>query len=266
MTTNKTYETFELTVDDGLARLTLNQPALGNPFNRVACREFVEIASDLGTRNDVRAVLLSARGRYFSVGGDLTMFSSDQGDIAEIVLRTTAQLHMAVARLLRLDAPIVACVHGAAMGGAMSVVANCDLIYAGRSAKIGAAYAHIGFTCDLGASFGLASRMGLSRARRFLLLGETLDAEAAHRLGLVDEVCEDDRLAAEAEQMALRLSRGPTRAYGAIRRLMARSLATPFESQLEDEAQALARVAALSDAREGIQAFIGKRKPQFSGQ
>lgn len=260
------YETFELTIKDGLARLTLNQPDLGNPFNPAACREFVEVANQLGARRDVRAVLLSGRGRYFSVGGDLSMFSGKPDDIAGTVLRQTAQLHMGMARLMRLDAPIVACVHGAAMGGAMAVVANCDLVYAARSAKIGAAYAHIGFTCDLGATFGLASRMGIARARRFLLLGETLDAEAAQRAGLVDEVFDDHALVAEAEQMALRLSRGPTRAYGAIRRLMARSLATPFESQLEDEAQALARVAALHDAREGIAAFVDKRKPQFTGQ
>lgn len=259
------YQTFELTVEDGLARLTLNQPDLGNPFNLQACREFVEVASELGRRRDVRAVLLSARGRYFSVGGDLSMFSSHPDDIAGTVLRQTAQLHMGLARLMRLDAPIVACVHAAAMGGAMSVIANCDLVYAARSARIGAAYAHIGFTCDLGASSGLASRMGISRARRFLLLGETLDAEAAQRVGLVDEVCDDQTLVAEAEQMAMRLSRGPTRAYGEIRRLMARSLAMPLESQLEDEAQALARVAALNDAREGIAAFVDKRKPRFTG-
>lgn len=260
------YETFELTVEDGLARLNLNQPDLGNPFNETACREFVDVASDLGARKHVRAVLLSGRGRFFSVGGDLSMFSDDPDAIAETVLRQTAQLHMGMARLMRLDAPIVACVHGAAMGGAMSVVANCDLVYAGRSAKIGAAYAHIGFTCDLGATFGLASRMGIARARRFLLLGETLGAEAAQRTGLVDEIFDDKDVVAQAEQMALKLSRGPTRAYGAVRRLMARSLATPFESQLEDEAQALAHVAALHDAREGIMAFTNKRKPNFTGQ
>ena len=148
----------------------------------------------------------------------------------------------------------------------MAVVANCDLVYAAHSAKIGAAYTHIGFTCDLGATAGLASRMGISRARRFLLLGETLGAEQAQQVGLVDEVFEDGDLADAAERMALQLSRGPTRAYGEIRRLMSRSLATPFESQLENEAQALARVAALSDAREGIEAFKNKRRPHFTGR
>lgn len=259
------YETFELSVNEGLARVTLNQPALGNPFNPPACREFAQLADDLAGRGDVRAVLLQASGRFFSVGGDLEMFAKDLENIAAIVRRETRYLHMGIARLLRIDAPIVACVHATAMGGAVSVISNCDLVYAARSAKFGAAYAHIGFTCDLGATYGLASRMGIARARRFLLLGETLDAEAAQRAGLADELFEDDRVAAEAERAALMLSRGPTRAYGAIRRLLSRALGTPFEAQLEDEAQALAAVADSQDAREGITAFVEKRAARFTG-
>jgi len=259
------YETIELVVNDGLARLTLNQPELGNPFNAVCCREFGQVANELAGRKDVRAVLLCARGNYFSVGGELGMFSRDPDAMPNIILEGTAGLHMGMARLLRLNAPIVACVHATAMGGAVSVLSNCDLVYASRSARFGAAYSYIGFTCDLGASFGLASRMGLARARRFLLLGEVLDTVEAERTGLVDYVVDDAELSNQAEQAAVRLSQGPTRAYGEVRRLMARSLGQAFEAQLEDEAQALARVAASKDAREGITAFLEKRRPRFTG-
>jgi 2-(1,2-epoxy-1,2-dihydrophenyl)acetyl-CoA isomerase len=260
------YETIELGVNDGLARLTLNQPNIGNPFNAVCCREFGEVANELAGRNDVRAVLFSARGQYFSVGGDLDMFSANLEAMPNAVLQGTAGLHMGMARLLRLNAPIVGCVHATAMGGAVSVLSNCDLVFSARSARFGAAYSHIGFSCDLGASFGLTSRMGLARARRFLLLGEVLDAADAERTGLVDYVVDDDKVYAQAEQAAIRLSQGPTRAYGEVRRLLARSLAQAFEAQLEDEAQSLARVAATEDAREGITAFIEKRRPMFKGR
>lgn len=259
------YETFDVSVSEGLARVTLDQPNLGNPFNPSACREFAQLADDLASRGDVRCILLSARGRFFSVGGDLEMFAADLPNIPATVRRETRYLHMGIARLLRLDAPIVACVHATAMGGALSVVANCDLVFAARSAKFGAAYPHIGFTCDLGATYGLASRMGIARARRFLLLGETLDADCARRCGLVDELFDDDRVAEESERVALALSRGPTRAHGAVRRLVGRAFGTPFESQLEDEAEALAAAAGSDDAREGISAFIEKRAPQFTG-
>lgn len=146
------------------------------------------------------------------------------------------------------------------------MLSNCDLVYSARSARFGAAYAHIGFTCDLGASFGLASRMGIARARRFLLLGEVLDADEAQRIGLVDHLLDDDAVADTARKEAVNLSQGPSRAYGEIRRLLVRSLANPFETQHEDEAQSLACVAGSFDAREGIAAFVEKRRPRFRGQ
>lgn len=260
------YETLELVVSEGVASLTLNQPDQGNPLNAACCREFCHVANELASRDDVRAVLLRARGRHFSVGGDVSLFSQDLDAMAGAVLHGTSVLHMGIARLMRLNAPLVACVHGAAMGGALAILSNFDVVYSAPSARFGAAYAQLGFTCDLGASFGLASRMGLARARRFLLLGEILDADEAGRTGLVDYVMADTEVNAQAEAAAVRLSRGPTRAYGEIRRLMARSLGQAFEAQLEDEAQAFARAAATQDAREGITAFVEKRSPIFNGR
>jgi len=93
-----------------------------------------------------------------------------------------------------------------------------------------------------------------------------LDSAEAADVGLVDHVVDDGALIAEAEKMAIRLSRGPTRAYGEIRRIFSRSLGQPFESQLEDEAQGLIRAASSTDAREGIMAFVEKRKPSFQGR
>ncbi|MBN0749646.1 enoyl-CoA hydratase, partial [Pseudomonas aeruginosa] len=94
---------------------------------------------------------------------------------------------------------------------------------------------HIGYSCDAGASFSLASRMGLARARRFLLLGEVVDAAEAERIGLVDFVHEPEAVHDAALNQARTLANGPTRAYGEIRRIVARSLAQPLETQLEDE-------------------------------
>jgi 2-(1,2-epoxy-1,2-dihydrophenyl)acetyl-CoA isomerase len=259
------FETIDLVFDGALARLTLNQPELGNPFNATCCREFGAVANRIASNKGVRAILLSARGKYFSVGGDIGWFTEDLDSVPDMVREGTAGLHMGLARLLRLDAPIIASVHATAMGGAVSLLSNCDLVFGAHSARFGAAYSQIGFTCDLGASFGLASRMGIARARRFLILGEMLDATQAERVGLVDQVVDDAELAAQAEQAAIRLSQGPTRAYGEVRRLLARSLSQGFEAQLEDEAQALTRVCASHDAREGITAFAQRRKPAFKG-
>jgi 2-(1,2-epoxy-1,2-dihydrophenyl)acetyl-CoA isomerase len=260
------YQTIELAVQDGLARLVLNQPEQGNPFNAAFCAEWATVANELAGRRDVRAVLITARGRFFSVGGDIGMFATSLDTLPEKIREWTADLHMGVARMARLDAPLVVAVHATCMGGANALVASCDLAFAGRLARFGAAYSQIGYSCDAGASFALAARMGIARARRFLLMAEMMDAESALKTGLVDYVVDDSKMLAEAEEAALRLAQGPTRAYGELRRLLARSLSRPLEAQLEEEAQGLVRAASTDDAREGIIAFIEKRQPQFNGR
>lgn len=260
------YQTIELGIQDGLARLVLNQPEQGNPFNSAFCAEWATVANELAGRRDVRAVLITARGRFFSVGGDIGMFAKSLDTLPQKIREWTADLHMGVARMARLDAPLVVAVHATCMGGASALVASCDLVFAGRLARFGAAYSQIGYSCDAGATFALASRMGIARARRFLLLAEMMDAESALKTGLVDHVADDQEVLAAAEEAALRLAQGPTRAYGEIRRLLARSLGRPLEAQLEEEAQGLVRAASTDDAREGIIAFVEKRKPQFNGR
>lgn len=260
------YESIDLEVIDGVARLSLDQAEAGNPFNEQFCNDWLAVSGELAARGDVRAILLTGRGRFFSVGGDIRMFVDQLDELPERIRQWTAALHTGLARFARLDAPMVAAVHGVAMGGASALIGSCDVVYAGRGTTIGAAYPGIGFSCDAGASRALASRMGHARARRFLVCGETLNAEQALAAGLVDFVVDDAELTAAAEAMALRLAAGPTRAFGEIRRLFNTVWNQSLEAQLEDEAQALAAVAGSSDAREGIRAFAEKRKPGFIGR
>jgi 2-(1,2-epoxy-1,2-dihydrophenyl)acetyl-CoA isomerase len=263
--TLSTYTTIDAGFHEGVVDLILNTPDAGNPVGAVFCREFGEAASEVSNLAGVRVVHLQARGKHFSVGGDVRMFADDIDNAPAAVRNGTFGLHMGIQRLIRMDAPIVATVHATAMGGAVALVANCDLVFAGESAIFGAAYARLGFSCDMGATFGLASRMGVARARRFLLLAEVLGAADALTAGLADFVLPDDELVAASSAAVAALRDGPTRAYGEVRRLMARSLGTPFETQLEDEAQALARVAGSADAREGLTAFVERRVPIFHG-
>lgn len=114
------YETMQLTVEDGLARLVLNQPELGNPFNAAMCADMSRVATDLQRLGpDVRAVLLSASGKFFTVGGDIRMFVDQLDVLPGKIIEWTAGLHMGMARLKRLNAPLVASVHGVCMGAAL---------------------------------------------------------------------------------------------------------------------------------------------------
>jgi 2-(1,2-epoxy-1,2-dihydrophenyl)acetyl-CoA isomerase len=261
------FETLELTIADGRGTLTLARPDEGNAMTATFFREFGEAVQQLAVRAaELRVVVIRSTGRYFSVGGDIAGFAADTDAVPATILDGTRSVHPALARLARLDAPLVVAVQGPAAGGGLALLSHGDLVISSRSATFSAAYASIGFSPDMGSTVGLASRMGVARARRFLLLAERLDADAALAAGLVDEVVDDDALEGAVESRAAALAAGPTKAYGAIRRLLSTALAASFETQLEDEAQSLARTAGTEDAREGLAAFLEKRAPRFRGE
>lgn len=260
------FTQLSLTAENGLARLTLNNAGKGNPIDAVLCAEVCEAAILLSEDPSVRAVLFTAEGNAFSYGGDISAFIGDLGSLPKNIKRWTATLHSGLARLQRMDPPIVAAVQGVCAGGMVGVIAGADIVVAAEDARFVAAFAGIGFSNDSGSSVMYARRMGIARARKFLLLNETLDAHEALAIGLVDEVVPIDRAKDRAEEIATRLAAGPTKAFGEIRRLFASVEDQPLEAQLELEAQALARCAGTEDAREAILAFTEKRKPVFKGR
>ena len=255
-----------LEVVEGVGRLTFTEAARGNPIDGALCASLAEIATQISENNDIRCVLLTAEGRAFSYGGDVGAFVAGLDSLAHNIKRWTTTLHSAIARFQRMDAPLVAAVQGVCAGGMTALIAGSDVVLAADDARFVSAYAGIGFSCDAGSSVMLSRRMGLARARRFLILNETLSAPDALAVGLVDEVLTADQLQVRAQTLARHLAAGPTRAFGEIRRLLLSAQDQPLETQLELEAQALARIAGTNDARDGLTAFAQKRKPEFQGR
>jgi 2-(1,2-epoxy-1,2-dihydrophenyl)acetyl-CoA isomerase len=252
--------------DSGLATISLCQSERGNPFDGDFCRDFKVAMLDLWERPGVRAVLLRADGPNFSFGGDLKTFYPQRAELSKLVWRWTSDLHMGLSRAWHLPVPFVVAVQGAAMGGAVALLAGCDVVVAAESARFGSAFSQIGFSCDSGTSITLTARMGASRAKRFLLLGEMLTSAEALQSGLADQVVPDADLQTKALEIANRLAAGPTQAYGEIKRLFLRVGSNAVEAQLEDEALTLARVSASHDAQEGVAAFVERRKPVYKGR
>jgi len=251
---------------DGLATLTLSRPDRGNPIDGQFGRELKQIANELRQDSALHAVLQRAEGSNFSFGGDLKVFGERLGRLPHTVNEWTADLHMALQRFWTLPVPIVCAVQGYAMGGSLSMAAGCDYVVAGESARLGSAFAQIGFSCDSGSSVTLTDRMGATRARRFVMLGEILRSGEALQAGLVDQVVSDDQLDDCAMQLARRFACGPTLAYGQIKRLFRSAQTVSLEAQLEDEARTIAVISGTEDAREGIAAQLAKRKPDFKGR
>jgi 2-(1,2-epoxy-1,2-dihydrophenyl)acetyl-CoA isomerase len=254
-----------LIVDAGIARIVLNRPAEGNPISDAFISAFDRVTLECADRQDVRAVLISAEGPKFSVGGNILEFVADRSRLSSNIRRWNALLNGGLARLHRMNAPSVVAIQGVIAGGALSIATGCDILVAAEEARFVAAYASIGYCPDLGGTINLARRVGLARARRFHLLHEQLDAITAERIGLVDQVVPRADVFATAEAIAQRWARGPTLAYAAIRQLMHSVHCTPMETQLELETQHLADLTRTDDAWEALNAFVAKRPPTYKG-
>ena len=250
---------------DGLARITLVAPNRGNAIDPEWARQFRDAAHGLRNRDDLRVVLLSAQGSAFCVGGDLRYFASVDDPYAALH-ELAFDLHDAMLVLSELDAPLVASVQGVAAGAGMSLVLAADLAIAAGSASFTMAYTGVGFSPDGGSSYWLPRLVGHRRAKELMLTNRRLSAAEAAELGVVTEVVDDDALASRTAELAAQLAAGPTSSFGALKRLLAATEQTSYREQLAAEAENIARTAASANGREGIAAFVEKRRPQFAAR
>jgi 2-(1,2-epoxy-1,2-dihydrophenyl)acetyl-CoA isomerase len=248
--------------DGGVLTITLNRPDVLNAFNaamHAAFRSALEEAGDPA----VRAVVLTGAGRGFCVGQDLNEFKEAAGDIGER-LRTTYNPNVLALRAL--EKPVIAAVNGAAAGAGVSLACACDLRLAAASADFVPGFVNIGLVPDTGASYFVERLLGFARAFEWLCSGRALSAGDAHAWGLVAEVVPEGRLPARAAETAAMLAAMPTRAIGMTKRLLDHATLASLEDQLELEADLQAEAANSEDFREGVNAFLEKRDPRFTGR
>ncbi|MDB5577841.1 MAG: Enoyl-CoA hydratase/isomerase [Bradyrhizobium sp.] len=256
----------ELHVTDGIGEIVLTQGERGNPFDGAFCRELCDVANRASEDRRIRAILIRAEGRYFSVGADLKWLGRDRASLPLLLKQATADLHMAVVRLARADAPVVIAVHALATGGSVALTAMADFAIAGNAASFYAAYNRIGFVSDGSGSYFLPRRIGVRASADFLMRNRTWNAEEALARGLVSEVADDDALLATARSLAGELAAGPTRTYGEMKQLLLGTFDTSIEAQLERESQAMARCARTDDCWNAIQAVSQRGSPAFEGR
>jgi len=260
-------KTMEFALADGVATITLNRPDAANALDLRMSQDLLTVASHCDANPAVRAVILTGRGKMFSAGGDITSFVAAGDGVSELMRNMTAYLHSAVARFLRMNAPLITAVNGAAAGAGLSMALMGDIILAASSAKLTMAYTKLGVSPDGSSSFTLPRLVGMARAKEMMLLNPVYTAEEAAAKGLVTAVVPDDRLMAKAQEIAAQLARGPTVAYGEAKRLLADTFSNTLETQMEMETRAIAGLSAYTrDAREGFKAFGEKRKPTFEGR
>src|SRR5690349_10754719 len=248
--------------DGAVLTITLNRPDVLNAFNG-AMHEALRDALKEARADDVRAVVITGAGRGFCVGQDLSEFREAPGDIGD---RLRGGYHVNVLAIRALEKPVIAAVNGAAAGAGMSFACACDIRIASDAAVFVPAFVNIGLVPDSGGTFFVTRLLGYARAFEWLCSGRRLSAADAHAWGLVSEVVEAEALPARAAELAATLAALPTKAIGMTKRLLDRAGGSTLDGQLEWEAQLQAAATQSEDFREGVQAFLEKRKPSFEGR
>lgn len=250
----------------GVARIVLNKPQVLNAVDVGMAQAIAAAADDVAGRKGVRAIVIAATGRAFVAGGDISAFGSDPSRSAEVVNAILDAMHPAILRLREQDAPVIAAVRGAAAGAGLSLVLAADLVVAEEGTKFVVAYDRLGVSPDCGGTWFLPRKVGAALAAEMMLLGRTLDADEAKAAGIVNVVAPQGGLEAAADELAGRVAQGATRAFGHFRRLADAAFTTPLAGHLEAERASFIASTGTADFREGVAAFLAKRKATFRGE
>jgi 2-(1,2-epoxy-1,2-dihydrophenyl)acetyl-CoA isomerase len=256
-------EGLRVEVDGPVATLTLDRPEALNALTvpvKVALREALE---SLGRDRAVRAVILTGAGRAFCAGQDLA--ERERPDAAPLDVEVRERYNPIIRAIRSMGQPVIAAVNGVAAGAGCNFALACDLRVASEEAKFIQSFVRVGLAPDSGGSFILTRLVGLSKAMELLLLGDTVDAKEAQRIGLVARVFPAAEFAASAREIAERVAKAP-RGIGLIKRAVNHANLANLEADLEYEAHLQEIAGRSSDYDEGVKAFLEKRTPVFTGK
>lgn len=252
--------------ESGIGQLTLTRPKY---LNAVDMRTLAELTQHFASANDddnVRCVLITGQGRAFCAGGDLNLMKSTMGDAFAVRQRLRDGLEAVITQMTDLEKPIVAAVNGVAFGAGMNLALACDMIIASREAQFQQSFTKVGLVPDTGGTWMLPRLVGLHKAKELAMMADTLAADDALKLGLVNHVVDHEDLLAWATEYAAKLARGPTRAFGMLKRAMHRGMNSTLKEALEFEAYAQGFATRTEDHAEGVAAFYEKREARFKGR
>jgi 2-(1,2-epoxy-1,2-dihydrophenyl)acetyl-CoA isomerase len=256
-----------LAISSGLALITLNRPDKLNSFTEAMHAEMLAIVKKVASDTSIRCALLTGAGRGFCAGQDLADPVMKTGPGAADMGDTIDRLYNRLIRAIKtIKAPIVCAVNGVAAGAGANLALACDIVLAAKSASFIQAFSKIGLVPDSGGTWFLPRLVGPARAMALSLLGEKVSAEQAQAWGMIWKTVDDDKLMAEATQLAQHLASQPTKALGLIKQALDASWSNTLDQQLDLERDLQRSASQSPDYAEGVAAFLAKRPAQFSGK
>jgi 2-(1,2-epoxy-1,2-dihydrophenyl)acetyl-CoA isomerase len=261
------YQFINCTLTEGVATLTLNRPDVLNSFNRAMALELQNALRAVAGDPNVRAILLTGTGRGFCAGQDLAEAVAGDGttlpDLGDIVRAS----YNPIIRLIReVEKPVVCAVNGVAAGAGANLALACDILIAAEEASFVESFSKIGLIPDSGGTYFLPRLIGLHRATAMMMLGEKITATRAREWGLVHDVVPHMVLHDTAYALAKSLATQATRGFGLTKRAVNRSLGNGLDAQLDLEEQLQREAGKTEDYKEGVRAFLEKRKPNYTGR
>jgi 2-(1,2-epoxy-1,2-dihydrophenyl)acetyl-CoA isomerase len=256
------YQTIRFEQSGAVARITLNRPDAANGMNDTMTRELADAARRCDTEA-TKVVVLTGSGRFFCAGGDLKSFAAAPSR-GRFIKGVADDLHRAISTFARMDALLIIAVNGVAAGAGFSLAVTGDLVLAAESASFTMAYTRAGLSPDGSSSYYLPRLIGITKTKELMLTNRTLSAAEASRWGLVTEVVPDAELAVRTEQLADQMAATASGSNGGVKALMLSTFSSGLEEQMELEGRLIAARAESADGREGIDAFLEKRKAEFA--
>ncbi|HEX8571543.1 MAG TPA: 2-(1,2-epoxy-1,2-dihydrophenyl)acetyl-CoA isomerase PaaG [Allosphingosinicella sp.] len=257
------YRTIGFSIEGAIARLTLNRPDRLNSFT-VEMHE--EVADALARLEGARVLVLTGAGRGFCAGQDLADRAVAPGEAVDLGESVERRYNPLIRTLTGLPFPVIARVNGVAAGAGANIALACDVVIAAKSAKFIQSFASIGLIPDSGGTWVLPRLVGQARALGLALTAEPLSAEKAAEWGLIWKAVEDERLDEEVDSLAARFAEAPTRGLGRIKKMIRESWGHSLDEELDLQRDAMRELGFGDDYREGVAAFMEKRKPNFTGR
>lgn len=254
----------ELRKSDDIAVVSLNRPKAYNSFDVDMVWLLAETLVELALNPDVVGVVISGEGKAFCAGGDLRWIQGYGENHAAAFHELAARYHQAIVEIRRMPKPVVAAINGLCAGGGFSMALACDFRIMEASAVLRQAYTSNGLSIDGGGTFTLPRLVGLARALEIAAFDPPIDAKKAHSWGLVTEVVENGESVKRAIELLQEMKKTPLSSFAATKKLLTDSFNTGFEAHLEKERELLSWCADQPNGREGIAAFLEKRKPVFN--
>lgn len=254
-----------LKIENKVAYITLNRPEVFNSFNREMALSLQSIMDDCETNDAVRAIVLTGNGKAFCAGQDLKEVTDpDLNPGFKKILEE--HYNPIITRIRNIKKPIVAAVNGVAAGAGANIALACDIVVAHEKVSFIQAFSLIGLVPDSAGTFFLPRLVGFQKASALAMLGDKISAEEAERLGMIYKCVSLEEFDENINKLTLKLANMPTKALGMIKELFNQSITNTLDEQLALESKLQIEAAQSEDYKEGVAAFIEKRKPNFKGR